>query len=201
VSERHVKGTLFMDYVRMIRAYKGGQWATHLAPDDLTYLARRIEPETWYPMDTFERMGLAILAEIQPDLEVIRAWGRGQIDVLCAHDPSPLVPGDPMHTLMRFRVLRASFFDYPALEITDLSDGAATLTISYGMSQSAEEAASFQTVGFFERLLEVAGASDVGASFASKAWEGDLVTTVRLVWTGPEEAESSQRRFPGAVRR
>jgi hypothetical protein len=185
VSERQVKGTLFVDYVRMIRAHKAGEWAKHLAPDDLAYLVKRVEPDTWYPMGTFERMGLAILAESRPDLETIRTWGRAQVDWLCSQRPSPLVPGDPMDTLMRFRVLRASFFDYPALDITDLSDGEATLVISYGMSPRAEEAASWQTVGFFERLLEVAGAADVGAFFTSKAWEGYLVTTARLLWTAP----------------
>jgi hypothetical protein len=183
VSERQVKGTLFVDYVRMIRAYKVGEWTKHLQARDLDYLVRRIEPDAWYPMETFERMGLAILAEIRPDLDTIRHWGRAQVDWLSARDPSPLVPGDARDTLMRFRVLRASFFDYSALEIVDLSEGEATLVIAYGMSPRAEEAASWQTVGFFERLLEVAGAADVRSSFLTKAWEGDLATTVGLEWT------------------
>jgi len=185
VPERHVKGTLFVDYVRMIRAYKPGEWTRHLTERDLSYLVARVEPDAWYPMDTFERMGLAILAEIGPDLETIRAWGRAQIDWLCAKHPNLLAAGDPMDTLMRFRVLRASFFDYSALEITELTDGEASLVISYGMSGRAEEAASWQTMGFFERLLEVAGAGDVRAAFTSKCWEGDLVTTAHLLWSSP----------------
>jgi hypothetical protein len=136
-------------------------------------------------METFERMGLAILAEVRPDMDTVRAWGRMQVDVLAAKHPTLVVVGDAMDTLMRFRVLRASFFDYPALEVTDLSEGEANLVVSYGMSPRAEEAASWQTVGFFERLLELAGATDVGASFTSKVWDGDLVTTARLLWRSP----------------
>ena len=170
MSQRHVKGTLFVDYVRMIRAHKSIAWAQHLTPRDLDYLGKRVEPDAWYPMDTFERMGIAILAEIRPDLETIRAWGAAQVEWLCAQEPSPLVVGDVFETLMHFRVVRASFFDYPALDIADLTEGEATLIISYGMSKRAEEAASWQTVGFFERLLEVAGAAGVRASFATKAW-------------------------------
>ncbi|HZU85698.1 MAG TPA: hypothetical protein VE987_22380 [Polyangiaceae bacterium] len=185
MSVRHVRGRLFVDYVRMLRAFKGGDWTKHLTPRDLDHLVMRIDPQAWYPMDTFERMGLAILAEIQPDLETIRAWGRMQVDALCAQDPSPLVPDDAIETLMRFRVLRASFFDYAALDVPELTHGEATLVVSYAMSPHAEEAASWQTVGFFERLLELAGARDVVASFTSKAWDGDLVTTVRLTWVGP----------------
>jgi hypothetical protein len=169
----------------MIRAYKAGSWASHLAPRDLDYLVQRIEAGTWYPMDTFERMGLAILAEIRPDMETVRAWGRAQVDWMCSSQPNLVVAGDTMDTLMRFRVLRASFFDYPALEVTDMHDGEASLVISYGMSARAEEAASWQTVGFFERLLELAGATDVAASFVSKSWDGDLVTTARLLWRSP----------------
>jgi hypothetical protein len=169
----------------MIRGYKPGQWDAHLELSDLRYLTERIEPDAWYPMETFERMGLAILAEIQPSLEAIRFWGRFSVDALARANPSLVVPGDALDTLARFRVLRASFFDYAALAVTDVSHGEANLVISYEMSPRAEEAASYQTVGFFERLLEVAGATLITASFTSKSWEGELVTTARLLWREP----------------
>jgi hypothetical protein len=183
VSQRHVRGTLFVDYVRMIRAHKATDWTQHLTPRDLDYVADRVEAHAWYPMDTFERMGLAILDELRPDLETIRAWGRAQVAWIGAQEPSPLIVGDVFETLMRCRVQRTSFFDYPAFDIEGLTDGEATLTIAYGMSARAEEAASWQTVGFFERLVEVAGATDVHGSFVTKTWEDYLVTTARLRWT------------------
>jgi hypothetical protein len=83
---------------------------------------------------------------------------------------------------MRFQVLRRSFFDYSALEIGSICDGDASILISYGMGAQAEEAASWQTLGFLERLFEMAGANEVKASFASQAWTGDLVTTIELHW-------------------
>jgi hypothetical protein len=46
----------------------------------------------------------------------------------------------------------------------------------------AEEAASGQTLGFFERLLGVADAREVQAWFGSQSWKGDLVTTIELRW-------------------
>jgi hypothetical protein len=91
---------------------------------------------------------------------------------------------------MRFRVLRSTFFDYPALELASASDGEAVLRVSYGMSAPAEEAASWQTLGFFERLLQVAGASDVQAWFSAKSWAGAAITEVQLRWT---DAASSPR--------
>lgn len=182
-TDRRVKGSLFVDYVRMLRGRKDTDWSRLLAPEDLGYLVQRIEPEAWYPMPTFERMGLAILTEIaQGDLETVRGFGRMSIDWLCQSNPHLVAPGDPRDSLMRFQVLRRSFFDYAALEIQGISDGEASICVAYGMSPRAEEAASWQTLGFFERLVEVAGAKDVRAWFSSKSWDGELVTLAQLRW-------------------
>jgi uncharacterized protein (TIGR02265 family) len=184
--ERRVKGTLFVDYVRMIRGHKAADWSTHLRPQEMTYLVQRVEPDSWYPMESFERLGLAILAEItQGNLEAVRAFGRASIDALCVAHPDLLAPGDPRDTLMRFQVLRRSFFNYGAIAINSISDEEAAFDVAYGMSPVAEEAASWQTLGFFERLLEVAGAKNVTAWFSSCAWKDDLVTVAELRWELP----------------
>jgi hypothetical protein len=179
---RSVRGTLFVDYVRILRARKDVDWSRHLQPEDLPFLHERIALDAWYPMATFERMGLAILAEVTADLQVARAWGRAQIDRLCGIHDNLVAPGDPCETLMRFQVLRRSFFDFSALDIPSLHEGGVDLQVDYGMSARAEEAASWQTLGFFERLLEVAGARSVQAQFGSTSWTGGLVTTIHLRW-------------------
>lgn len=181
-----MKGTLFVDYVRMLRASKAADWSAHLRPEDMTHLVMRVEPDSWYSMEVFERMGLAILAEIaHGDLEVVRAFGRASIDALCVAYPDLLAPGEPRDTLMRFQVLRRSFFNYGAIAIGSISDEEATFDVAYGMSPTAEEAAAWQTLGFLERLLEVAGAQHVTAWFSSCAWKDDLVTVVELRWDLP----------------
>jgi hypothetical protein len=184
-AERRVKGSLFVDYVRMLRSHKSADWSKLLRPEDLSYLVQRIEPDSWYPMESFERMGLAILTEIaQDNLENVRGFGRMSIDWLCQNTPGLLAAGDPRDTIMRFQVLRRSFFNYPALEIQGISDGEASIHVAYGMSPRAEEAASWQTLGFFERLVEVAGADHVTAWFSSRSWTGEPVTMAQLRWQG-----------------
>ena len=179
-----VKGTLFVDYVRMLRAKKGVDWARYLTPSDLEYLDQRIVADDWYPMTAFERMGLAILAEIaEGDLRLVRQWGRMSIDWLCAIHPNLVAPEDPRESLMRFQVLRQSFFDYPALVMREISDAEAHVVIAYGMGHRAEEAASWQTHGFFERLLEVSGAKDTKIAFSSMSWEGGPNTILSMQWT------------------
>lgn len=182
---RQVKGSLFVDYVRMLRGMKGVDWSRHLPPEDLTLAMARIEPERWYPMDAFERMGDVILKLVaRYDLQAVRMWGRYSVDQLRAANPLLVAPGDPIETLNRFRVLRATYFDFDALEVVMLHDQEAELVVRYHMGPTAEEAAAYQTLGFFERLLEVAGARDVLAQFRSRSWVDEPRTLLALHWQG-----------------
>ena len=180
---RQVKGVLFLDYVRMVRRHKGVDWSQHLAAEDLPYLATFIDPGAWYPMATFERLGNAILQLVaQGDLSAVRLWGRLSADQLRADQPMLVAHGDPIETLNRFRVLRSTYFDFDALDVLMLHDGAAEIAIAYYMGMPAEEAASVQTMGFFERQLELAGARDVDARFRARSWSGDPRTILALRW-------------------
>lgn len=181
---RQVKGSLFVDYVRMLRAKKGVDWARYLEPEDLPYLEQHIGPNDWYPMTAFERMGIAILAEVaRGELGLVEQWGRHSIDWLCNIHPNLVAPNDPRESLMRFQVLRQSFFDYPALTMREINDDEASIGIAYGMGAKAEEAASHQTLGFFERLLEVSGAKNVTIALSAKSWEGAPLTILSMAWT------------------
>jgi hypothetical protein len=176
-------GTLFVDYVRMLRSRKDIFWPTYFVKEDLPYLTQRIKPDGWYPMATFERMGVAILQEIaQGELETVKAFGAASVDWLIEAQPMLLAKGDPRESIMRFQVLRQSFFDFPALEVLGVSDSDAQLRIAYQMGAVAEEAASYQTLGFFTRLLELSGARNAEATFTTRSWVGELQTALELTW-------------------
>src|SRR5262249_44387790 len=146
----------------------------------------RIDPDRWYPMETFERLGNAILRVIaRSDLDAVRMWGRFSVDQLRAAQPRLVAPSDPVETLTRFRILRSTYFDFDALQVPLLHQDEAEVIISYYMGMPAEEAASYQTLGFFERLLEISGASDVAARFRERSWAGDPRTLLELIWTHP----------------
>jgi hypothetical protein len=175
---RHVKGILFLDYVRMVKAHKGVEWDTFLDPGDIHYLSDRIDITGWYPMDTFERLGNAIL-------RLVQLWGRYSASQLHAAHPMLLAPGDPLESINRFQVLRQTFFDFDALSVPLIHPGAAQIVIRYHMGRIAEEAASYQAMGFFEGLLELAGAKDIDARFRQRAWDGDPQTRLDLSWSLP----------------
>jgi hypothetical protein len=184
---RNVKGVLFADYVRMIRALKNLDLSRDLAPEDVPYLTHLIMSDQWYPMATFERLGNSILHAIaKGNLEAVRMWGRFSVDQLRTENPALVVEDNPVETLMRFRVLRATYFDFEAIEIPTLTEGHAQIVVHYHMGDMAEEAASHQTMGFFERLLEVAGAVSTDARFRQRSWTGDARTVIELNWTMKE---------------
>jgi hypothetical protein len=183
---RRVKGVLFADYVRMIRALKTFDWRSRLGDGDYAYTEQTIDPDGWYPMEVFERLGDAILEVIaQGQLSLVRIWGRVRADTLRSKQPTLVAAGDPVETLQRFRVLRSSYFDFEAVTVTMLYPGKALVEIAYHMGMPAEEAASFETMGFFERLLEASGARDVRVRFMERAWAGAARTLLEVSWKGP----------------
>ena len=180
---RHVKGVLFADYIRMIRSQKDVPWRDELHPEDLPYLAETIDAARWFPMESFERLGNAILKHnAGGNIEAVRMWGRFSADPLAEANPMLVAPKDPVETLSRFRILRSTYFDFDTLDIPLLIDGQARVEIRYQMGAIAEEAAALQTMGFFERLLELAGATSVTAAFTAKAWEGAPSSVLELTW-------------------
>jgi hypothetical protein len=185
---RHVKGILFLDYIRMIRSHKSVDWRSQLEADDMHYLTAQIDLAGWYPMASFERMGNAILKFVAGDAMLpVRLWGRFSVSQLHAANPRLLAAGDPVETLNRFRVLRETFFDFEALTVLLLHEGAAQIQIRYHMGMPAEEAATYQTMGFFEALLELAGARQVDARLRERSWDGDPRTRLDLSWISPED--------------
>ena len=181
---RNVKGVFFVDYVRMIKSRKDVDWTRHLSREDLDLLDRRVEPGEWYPLETFERMGLAILDEIAgANMDAVYHWGRYYMDGLFELYDTLIVEGDPQESLMRFHMLRKSFFDYDALELDGFMGTEVDLTIQYGMSPLAEEASVSQTLGFFERLLELSGAESVTHTVVQRSWEGTASTIIHLEWS------------------
>jgi hypothetical protein len=179
----HVKGLLFADYVRMLRAHRGRTWHEFLEPDDVPYLHQEIDVDAWYPMESFERLGVAIFQAIaEGDLGLVRDWGRASVTRVVGANEHVLVPGDPRESLMRFFVLRRSLFDFEALSMLQLCDSSASIGVEYGMQPLAERAAAVQTLGFFEGLIALAEGGDVHGEFLESSWRGDRQTIIGFSW-------------------
>src|SRR5262249_30510395 len=120
----------------MLRGSKGVDWAKYLLPEDIALMQSRIDPVGWYAMETFERYGVAILAEVaHGQLDAVRMWGRFQLDAVRVAYPTLVAQDEPRETMMRFQTLRRTFFDYDALNVVAVDDGSATIAVAYGMGR------------------------------------------------------------------
>jgi len=194
-AQRHVRGSFFSEYVRMIRRQKNVDWSEVLLVTDLVYLRKHIDDDGWYPMPTFERMGVAILKHLDgATLDAVRLWGRFSASSYHEQHPDLVEPGAPVESLMRLKVLRSTLFDFPAFDIPMLVDGHAYVAITYYMGPVAEEAACYQTMGFCEGVLSLAGARNVRAEFIERAWLADSRTLLDLQWDPPGVSVRPKKR-------
>jgi len=170
----------------MIRRRKDVDWVGVLRVEDLALVQQHITPETWYPMASFERLGLAILTNFNgAALDAVRLWGNYSAHQFVREHPRLLAEDDPVETLMRLRVQRATLFDFLAFDIPTLIDGHAVMTMNYGMGAVAEEAACHQTLGFCEGVVALAGGRDVHGTLGELSWLGRPQTTLTLNWKPP----------------
>lgn len=184
MSQRQVKGSLFVDYVRMIKSRKDVNWSRHLTGEDLAFLDQVIEEAKWFPMKSFERMGIGILTEIAGgNFEAAHLWGRFSMDALFSLHPDLVAEENPLESIFRFQVLRRSFFNFDAISIRSMQNKQVVIEIDYQMSKLAERAACCQTAGFFERVLELSGAREITHEFTQQAWETSPPTLLKLTWS------------------
>lgn len=143
----------------------------------------QVTPDGWYPVETFERMALAwlhLIAAGRPETSC--QLGSKTVDMLLQRNPELLAADDVRETVMRCLVMRQSLFDFDAVTVRGVSDTDVQLELKHGLSPLAEHAASFQTVGFVTRLLELCGATDIETAFPARSWDGDAHTTLEITW-------------------
>ena len=185
-TAKHVKGVLFVDYVRMVRTRKDIDWSQRLSAENLAWVHREIDPDGWYPMAVFEALGTAILDVFGVgNVELARLWGHQSVELLVDKNPLLCAPDDPVETLNRVRVLRSTYFDFEAMRFAMILEDELLVILDYGMQPGAEEAACYQTLGFFEALLGRAGGTDIVGDFFERSWAGDSRTAISYRWTPP----------------
>lgn len=185
---RQVRGLLFLDYVRMLRRARVDPGLLHA--DDVKYVTtERIDPFEWYPMATFERFGLAILDHIVGgERDAIRLWGRSRLEGVVQAFPELIVANDPPASIEKFHGFFKDSFDFETLTLARLEPGRLELLVSYGMSPRAEEAAAWQTAGFFETVVTSSGGLGVKSTLQPHDWASHAPATFGLEWRSAEPA-------------
>ena len=108
-----VKGTLVVDFVRIIRSNPDKNWDRWFTPEDWKIIRSQILPSQRYPYKTFRNIAFAVFKEIGGgDLNVARQFGRFTMkNWIELYKTSILVPGDPVRSIEKVAMLRRNFMD------------------------------------------------------------------------------------------
>ena len=178
-----VKGTMMLDYVRIIRANRDQDWSKYLTPEDWQLIDSQILSSNWYPYESFRRVSFAVFKVIAGgNLQTAQAFGRFTIKNQLRVYKNMLVPGDPVASVDRLARLRRTFFE-GEMNTRILEHGKGWLRyeiIVFAQEEDNERIEAFchQLAGNLVELVEQSGGKNVKAevSFASGGAE------IKVLW-------------------
>ena len=186
--ERSVKGSVILDYVKMIRANPHLPWSDHLQPGDLEVINQLILPASWYPLDLFQRVGLAVFKLVaKENYSLLRAYGRALADKMHAENPGLLVKGRPLDTLHKYRAIQDRLYSFKALDTEDISPQHMIVRI-YSLSLPEDIGIAVyieQISGTMERLVELSGGGQVRVQLLESVLQGAKQKTLEITWESP----------------
>jgi hypothetical protein len=184
MPELRVKGTMFVDQVKMIRANKGLDWNQYFGPEDWEIINKRILPSEWYPLDIYIKCALAVFKVVaQENLDLVRFRGklRGK-ELFESVYKSLVTPNDPSFSLSRFVTVYSQLFNFSSLKLEHAGTNHEKLYHDSKSTVSANRPYCYQLMGHLEVLIEMAGGKNVKITIPAKQWEGAPVTILDITW-------------------
>ena len=183
-EKRMVKGTMLVDYIRLMRSRKDILWDKYLTEEDMELLKGRILPMGWYSFETFQRCGLAVLREIAgSDLNVVRQFGRLTMKNLI-ENTYPLIAKskDVFETFHALQNIRSRFFNFAAPTFDKIGPKSLRVTFENAPDTEGLEAFCYQYIGGYDYLIERYGGKNIQITWEKRAWEGDNGVSFVLKW-------------------
>jgi len=167
-----VKGTLLMDYVKIVRANKDRKWDRWLAAEDWEIINGQVLPSNWYPYENFRRIGFAVFKEIaDSNLETVRSFGRFSMRRLLEIYKNVLSPGDPVASARNLAKLRRTFMrGEQETRVAEAGPGWLRYEVSTGAEEDHEHSLAFvhQMAGNLEEIAAQTGGKNVTAQVAEE---------------------------------
>jgi hypothetical protein len=113
-QERKIKGSVVLDMVKVIRAFKDLPWDQYLTPGDLELVRAMVIPTAWYPIEAYQRMGVAVFKLVaKGSEEAVRKFGSAAMKELFEGPYRPFLDKhDPVEAVSKFFELRKSLFNF-----------------------------------------------------------------------------------------
>lgn len=179
----NVKGTVFIDLVKIIKKDKSGVYDKYLTNKDREIISPKMWPNGWYPYETYKHcLGAIFEVVAKKDLKVAKEWGRTTCQAVMTSTYKGLLKGcDPLSFIKQFETINRNLYDFGKTEIVTEGENRALYKLS---SFDAKFVLLYYIIqGWTERGLELSGAKKIKCEFVTKSWEGDPFTSMRFTWT------------------
>lgn len=178
-----VKGTLLIDFVKVVRSEKTGLFNPYLTDQDRQIISQRILASEWYPAETYKNLFNAVVkVGAKGDMEMVRQWGRVYGEKIITNIYKTLVADvKPMEVISKYKTIVKRFHDFGETDCDQLSRTSALMTIKNFFPEF--EPVFHLIRGWIERNLELSGAKDVKSEFIARSWQGAPATIIKFTWT------------------
>jgi uncharacterized protein (TIGR02265 family) len=184
MSEKQVKGTMLIDFVRIIRSKKNLDWNKHLKPEDWETINSLILPTKWYPFELYLRCAMAsFLLLAKGNLETARLNGQVMAKSLFETTYKSIINSkDPKRGLKQFVLTYGSFFNFSSLKYEEVDEKHAKIHHEYDTGKDAIIPYCHQLMGMFDMLVQMTGGKNHNVTLSSQQWEGAPATTFDITW-------------------
>ena len=185
-QERMIKGSVVLDMAKVIRAFKDEAWDQYLTPADVELVKAMIIPTAWYPIDAYQRMGLAVYKLVaKGDEKALRAFGQAAMKELFEGPYRPfLAKDDPVQAVAKFFELRKSLFNFSRTTVEQTGPKSLRVRIAeLGEFDVGLDVFLLLLNVHLEELVKFNGGKIEGINSRSVKERGQTVLLVDLAWT------------------
>lgn len=185
MDDKKVKGSMLVDFVRMIRSFKDLDWNRYLKPEDWDTINGLILSSKWYPFELYSRCSNAAFELLgKGNLQNARANGQMMAKQLFEITYKSMVQGKhPAEALQQFVGTYSSFFNFSMLKFEAVAGTHVKIHHDYDARDKRNIPYCHQLQGMLETLVQMTGGKNGKVEIIAKQWEGAPATTFDISWT------------------
>ncbi|HIJ58008.1 MAG TPA: hypothetical protein HPQ03_18070 [Deltaproteobacteria bacterium] len=179
---RKVKGTMFIPWVKAIKADKTGLCDDHLTQGEKEVMSGLILPSSWYSFETYKNCLNAVsMVFAQNNPGTLWEWGKeyGK-SIMSSVYKRAIQEEDPKLAMEQFVFVFKSMFNFGRLSFEIVSDN--EMLVSIEEFDPDFEVWYYVTIGWLEQFIELCLKKTVQAEFGQKSWEGAPMTQIKVTW-------------------
>jgi len=184
--ERKCKGSVVLDMVKVVRAFKDLPWDKHLKPEDRQIVNSMVMPTEWYPLESYMRIGMAVFKLVaRENEEAVRQFARAAMKELFEGAYRPFLDKhDPFLAVNKFLELRKSLFNFHRSAMEKTGDQSLQVRL-FNLGEIEEGLEVFQLLlgVHLQELIRYNGGEEVEIKTRQEIQEGEKTLVFDLAWS------------------